>query len=87
MERWTSRVLEYMDHDRDHDARGGRVGMCLWGRVEEELLYYSSVQYRQSSNSFHFHIAAAAGEYDLTSHGARTFLCIRMKLDEVAGGG
>jgi hypothetical protein len=60
-----------MDHDHDHDARGGRVGMCLWGRVEEDLLYYSSVQYRQSSNRFHFHIAAAAaaGEYELTSHG------------------
>ena len=49
METWTSRVLEYMDHDRDHDARGGRVGMCLWGRVEEgrggpPILQFSTVQ-------------------------------------------
>lgn len=71
VDKWTSRVLEYMDHhDHDHDVRGARrVDMCLWGHVEEDLLY-----------SFHFHIAATAGQYetDITSdnghgHGCAPF--------------
>jgi hypothetical protein len=56
---------------------------CVCGVVwRRDLLYYGSVQYRQSSNGFHFHIA---GRYELISHGHghghAPFLCIQMKLD------
>ena len=77
METWTSRVLEYMGHDHDHDVRAsGRVGAHVF-------VGSCAIRYNTDRVTFSFSYCSSR-QYELTSHGHGTFLCIQMKL-ELAG--